>query len=291
MYTLLASSPSLGGVTADVKIWNRNASFVTLMASLRYWFAFNVERGCQSFWGCVGCVAGPMAMYKAYDLDRIVGPWSLQRFGGKETTFGDDRHLTNRLLSLGIRTRFTHRTSCQSESPTTFVRWVKQQTRWSRSFSREAFWFPTAFAYQSFWLTVETTKQTLYPFILTATVLHFLYRPTNIFLPVAWLATMFGVAVVKSLFALAVTGEPRMLLFSFYGVLYFFGLLPSVSSSHLLLDDLPIATHGMPLTENLCDWHHGDYHLGDFSPLIWRNTQDGQLLSTLIPCRTLSAMV
>jgi hyaluronan synthase len=229
MYTLLMSSPNLGGVTADVKIWNRSTSFLALMCAIRYWFAFNIERGCQSFWGCVTCIAGPMALYRIYDLDRIVGPWSLQRFGGKETTFGDDRHLTNRVLSLGVQTRFTHRTFCQSESPTTFVRWVKQQTRWSRSFFREAFWFPCAFAYQSFWLTVETTIQSLYPFILIATVLHFLYEPTNVFRPLAWLGTMFGVALIKSLFALAVTHDPVMLLFSFYGLFYFFGLLPSVS--------------------------------------------------------------
>lgn len=229
MYTLLASSPNLGGVTADVKIWNRKDSFLALMCSIRYWFAFNVERGCQSFWGCVGCIAGPMGLYRTFDLDRIVGSWVLQRFSGKLTTFGDDRHLTNRLLSLGVNTRFTHRTFCQSESPIIFVRWVKQQTRWSRSFFREAFWFPPAFAYQSFWLTAETTKQALYPFILIATVLHFLYKPGNVFRPVAWLATMFAVSFIKSLFALVVTGDPRMLLFSLYGLFYFFGLLPSVS--------------------------------------------------------------
>jgi len=227
MYTLLASSTDLGGVTADVKIWNRNESFLALMCDIRYWFAFNVERACQSFWGCVTCISGPMGLYRTYDLDRILGPWSLQFFAGKETTFGDDRHLTNRLLSLGLKTRYTHRTFCQSESPTQFVRWVKQQTRWSKSFFREAFWFPTAFARHSFWLTVETT-QTLYPFILIATVLHFLYYPTSILRPISWLATMFGVAFIKSLFAVVVERAPRMLLFSFYGLFYFFGLLPSV---------------------------------------------------------------
>lgn len=229
MYTLLESSPDLGGVTADVKIWNRNESFLALMCAVRYWFAFNIERACQSFWGCVGCLSGPMGLYRTYDLDRILGPWSLQVFAGKETTFGDDRHLTNRLLSLGCTTRYTHRTYCQSESPTEFVRWVKQQTRWSKSFFREAFWFPKAFGYHSFWLTVETTKQALYPFILVATVLHMLFHPTSCLRPIAWLATMFGVAFIKSLFALAIERDLCMLLFSFYGVIYFFGLLPSVS--------------------------------------------------------------
>ncbi|KAJ7582054.1 hyaluronan synthase 2 [Mycena floridula] len=230
MWILLNSSGDIGGVTADVKIWNRHESFLALMCGVRYWFAFNVERACQSLWGCVSCLSGPMALYRTYDLDVILGPWSLQTFCGKETTFGDDRHLTNRLLGLGLKTKYTHRTFCQSESPTQYVRWIKQQTRWSKSFFREAFWFPKAFAYHRLWLAVETTKQSLYPFILISTILRFLYFPSKakgIWQPIVWLVTMFAVAFIKSLFAVAVTWDFTMLLFSFYGIIYFFGLLPS----------------------------------------------------------------
>jgi hyaluronan synthase len=268
MYTLLASSPNLAGVTADVKIWNRNDSFLALMCAIRYWFAFNVERACQSFWGCVSCISGPMGLYRTYDLDRILGPWSLQSFAGRMTTFGDDRHLTNQLLGLGLNTRYTHRTFCQSESPTQFVRWVKQQTRWSKSFFREAFWFPTSFAYHSFWLTVETTKQSLYPFVLIATVLHFLYCPTMFSKPIAWLATMFGVAFIKSLFALTIERDPRMLLFSFYGVFYFFGLLPSVRIAGLFAI---LLSHRVVLLliENLCHSYDRSDRMGHICSRHW----------------------
>lgn len=80
----------------------------------------------------------------------ILGPWILQSFLGKETTFGDDRHLTNRILSLGHKTGYTHLAVCDSDTPAGYVRWVKQQTRWSKSFFREAFWFPKSFAYHDF---------------------------------------------------------------------------------------------------------------------------------------------
>lgn len=73
-----------------------------------------------------------------------------------------------------------------------YQRWVKQQTRWSKSFFREAFWFPASFAYQSWWMLVETTKQALYPFILVATVFHFLFHPADSFRPVAWLVRRMG---------------------------------------------------------------------------------------------------
>jgi hyaluronan synthase len=229
MLTLLRSSPTLGGVTADVKIWNRAAGLLTRLCAARYWFAFNIERACQSLWRCVGCLSGPMSMYRAADLETILGPWNLQTFGGKDTTFGDDRHLTNQLLAHGLATRYTHRTWCDSESPTTFVRWVAQQTRWSKSFFREAFWFPASFALQSPWMLVEMTIQTLYPFILIATAFHLLFDASdaNRWRPVIWLVTMFGIALFKSVVALLICHDPWLLLFACYGFIYFFGLLPS----------------------------------------------------------------
>lgn len=229
MLTLLRSAPQIGGVTADVKIWNRRESLLARMCAARYWFAFNIERACQSMWRCVSCLSGPMSMYRTCDLDTILGPWNLQRFGGKPTTFGDDRHLTNQLLAHGLRTRYTHRTWCDSESPTVFVRWVAQQTRWSKSFYREAFWFPASFVYQAPWMLVEMTIQTLYPFILIATVCHFLFdtSSSNNWRPVIWLATMFAVALFKSILAVIISWDPWLLLFSLYGFIYFFGLLPS----------------------------------------------------------------
>ncbi|OCH90845.1 hypothetical protein OBBRIDRAFT_834658 [Obba rivulosa] len=227
MMALLFSDTRIAGVTGDVRIWNKKDSFLALMSSVRYWFAFNVERACQSAFGCVACLSGPLGLYRTSDLINVLGPWILQSFLGKETTFGDDRHLTNRILALGHKTGFTHLARCDSDTPAGYVRWVKQQTRWSKSFFREAFWFPKSFAYHKFWLTVETTKQFLYPMVLTATVLRMLYTPTTWLRPVIWLSTMFGVALIKSIYGVICLRDPTMFLFGFYGVMYFFGLLPS----------------------------------------------------------------
>ncbi|KZT03310.1 glycosyltransferase family 2 protein [Laetiporus sulphureus 93-53] len=227
MMALLFSDSRLAGVTGDVRIWNKSDSFLALMSSIRYWFAFNVERACQSAFGCVGCLSGPLGLYKCSDLMSVLGPWILQTFLGKETTFGDDRHLTNRILSLGHKTGYTQLAMCDSDTPAGYVRWVKQQTRWSKSFFREAYWFPKSFAYHRFWLTVETTKQFLYPMVLTATVVSMLYKPSSWIRPLIWLATMFGVALIKSIYGVICLRDPRQFLFGVYGVMYFFGLLPS----------------------------------------------------------------
>lgn len=249
MLTLLQSSPDIGGVTADVKIFNRRESFLARLCSIRYWFAFNIERACQSFWRCVGCLSGPMALYRSHDLHTILGLWNLQTFRGKETTFGDDRHLSNQLLAQGFKTRYTHRTWCESESPTTFVRWTIQQSRWSKSFFREAFWFPHSFALQSWWMLVEITKQSLYPFILVATVFHMLYSTSTPFRPVIWICTMFGVAFVKSVLAFCMTLDPWLLLFTFYGAIYFFGLLPSKIYALLTMNKTTWGTSARSSTE------------------------------------------
>ncbi|PWN17925.1 hypothetical protein BCV69DRAFT_285517 [Microstroma glucosiphilum] len=227
MLTILQSHGNVGGVTGDVKIWNRAESFLARLCAVRYWFAFNIERACQSWWRCVSCLSGPMSMYRSHDLHVILGLWNIQTYRGKETTFGDDRHLTNQILAQGFKTRYTHRTWCESESPTQFPRWVKQQTRWSKSFFREAFWFPHAFSLHSWWMLVEITKQSLYPFILVATVFRFLFEPTAPFRPVIWLVTMFGIAFVKSTMAVIISADLWLMVFSLYGFVYFFGLLPS----------------------------------------------------------------
>lgn len=158
-----------------------------------------------------------LGLYKTSDLISVLGPWILQTFLGKETTFGDDRHLSNRILSLGHKTGYTHLAMCDSDTPAGYVRWVKQQTRWSKSFFREAFWFPKSFAFHRFWLTVETSKQFLYPFVLTATVMRMLYNPTSWVRPLIWLATMFGVAVIKSIYGVICLRDPRQFLFGIYG--------------------------------------------------------------------------
>ncbi|EPS98860.1 hypothetical protein FOMPIDRAFT_1031179 [Fomitopsis schrenkii] len=227
MMALLFSDAKYAGVTGDVRIWNKSDSFLALMSSIRYWFAFNVERACQSAFGCVGCLSGPLGLYKTSDLISVLGPWILQTFLGKESTFGDDRHLSNRILSLGHKTGYTHLAMCDSDTPAGYVRWVKQQTRWSKSFFREAFWFPKSFAFHRFWLTVETSKQFLYPFVLTATVMRMLYNPSSWVRPLIWLATMFGVAVIKSIYGVICLRDPKQFLFGIYGFMYFFGLLPS----------------------------------------------------------------
>ncbi|XP_048880250.1 hyaluronan synthase 1 isoform X2 [Brienomyrus brachyistius] len=102
---VLESNEKYGAVGGDVMILNLKDSYISFMSSLRYWMAFNVERSCQSFFNCVSCISGPLGLYRNDLLQEFLESWYNQKFLGTHCTFGDDRHLTNRMLSLGYATK------------------------------------------------------------------------------------------------------------------------------------------------------------------------------------------
>ena len=95
-----------------MQILNKYDSWISFLSSVRYWMAFNVERACQSYFGCVQCISGPLGMYRNSLLQQFLEDWYHQKFLGSKCSFGDDRHLTNRVLSLGYRTKYTTRSKC-----------------------------------------------------------------------------------------------------------------------------------------------------------------------------------
>uniref|UniRef100_G3TZL7 Hyaluronan synthase 1 n=1 Tax=Loxodonta africana TaxID=9785 RepID=G3TZL7_LOXAF len=102
---VLDEDPHVGAVGGDVRILNPLDSWVSFLSSLRYWVAFNVERACQSYFHCVSCISGPLGLYRNNLLQQFLEAWYNQKFLGTHCTFGDDRHLTNRMLSMGYATK------------------------------------------------------------------------------------------------------------------------------------------------------------------------------------------
>ena len=168
--------------------------------------AFNVERACQSYFGCVQCISGPLGMYRNALLQRFLEPWYHQTFLGSRCSFGDDRHLTNRVLSFGFKTKFTARSQCQTETPTRYLRWLNQQTRWSKSYFREWLYNALWFHKHSLWMTYESVVTGFFPFFLVATVIHLFYRGRlwNILL---FLLTVQLVGMVKATYACFLRGS------------------------------------------------------------------------------------
>ncbi|KAG2235512.1 hypothetical protein INT48_003075, partial [Thamnidium elegans] len=218
--------PNIGAAAGDVRIWNSKDSLLSFMSSLRYWMAFNIERAAQSFNRCVTCVSGPMGIYRSHVLKQVLDDWITQTFLGMECTYGDDRHLTNRALLCGYRVVYTHLAYCETETPSNFLRWFKQQTRWSKSFYRELFWNARSLHKHSPWMAAELFYQGLYPFVLLFSIFNILFSKSP-FVLIVWLMSLAAISCIKSLYALVVARSFRFIIFPLYSLYYIFGLVPA----------------------------------------------------------------
>ncbi|KAI8076742.1 nucleotide-diphospho-sugar transferase [Halteromyces radiatus] len=218
--------PSIGAAAGDVRIWNTMDSALSFMSSLRYWMAFNIERAAQSFNRAVTCVSGPMGIYRASVLREILDDWVTQRFLGLECTYGDDRHLTNRVLLHGKKVVYNHMAFCETETPVTFIRWFKQQTRWSKSFYRELLWNARSLHKHSPWMAAELFYQGMYPFVLMFSIFYILWAHSPWVLLI-WLVSLVMVAMIKMVYSVMVSRSLRFLAFPFYSIYYLIGLVPA----------------------------------------------------------------
>uniref|UniRef100_A0A8D0HM43 Hyaluronan synthase 1 n=1 Tax=Sphenodon punctatus TaxID=8508 RepID=A0A8D0HM43_SPHPU len=223
---VLESNERYGAVGGDVRILNLSDSYISFMSSLRYWMAFNIERACQSYFNCVSCISGPLGMYRNDLLQEVLEQWYHQTFLGTSCTFGDDRHLTNCILSLGYATKYAPHSRCCSETPPLFLRWLSQQTRWSRSYFRE--WFYTALWWprHSPWLAYEAVVSGLFPILVAGTTLRLLYSGSLWGALWVLLCVQMG-GLAKALYATALRRNPIMLLASLYSAIYMGALLPT----------------------------------------------------------------
>ncbi|XP_010716460.1 hyaluronan synthase 3 [Meleagris gallopavo] len=226
MLRILEADPRVGGVGGDVQILNKYDSWISFLSSVRYWMAFNVERACQSYFGCVQCISGPLGMYRNALLQQFLEDWYHQTFLGTKCSFGDDRHLTNRVLSLGYQTKYTARSRCLTETPTRYLRWLNQQTRWSKSYFREWLYNALWFHKHHLWMTYESVVTGFFPFFLIATVIQLFYRGRiwNILL---FLLTVQLVGIIKATYACFLRGSAEMIFVSLYALLYMSSLLPA----------------------------------------------------------------
>lgn len=232
-------NPRVGAVTGDVRILNRSrhkgGNWLSFLSSLRYWQAFHLERAAQSFFGVVYCVSGPLGAYRRKVWEEIIEDWSSQKLFGRLTTTGDDRCATNfTLRSKGKRfgqawkVHFTPYTYCETETPTQFWRWIKQQERWSRSFYREA---PLTYLWthkHHTWLTYELLYHVLFPFFLIVSIfsqINTIITTHNFHGLLIFLTIVFLSGLVRSVYGLFQTKKMSHLFLSCYGFLYMFFLI------------------------------------------------------------------
>ncbi|KAF9574997.1 Hyaluronan synthase 3 [Mortierella alpina] len=231
----LAESPIIGAATGDVRIYN-TGTWVSFLSSLRYWFAFNLERGAQSYHSVVNCVSGPLGIYRMSIVADVMDSWVKQSFLGVLCTYGDDRHLTNLVLREGYKVKFSHHAICYTDTPIRFIAWVTQQTRWSKSFFREIPIQLGCMHLHSPWMTYALLYQLIYPMMMIYNLVNCIYFGTGSQIS-WWLVSIALVGLMKTAYAVKVTGDKKFFFTTIYGFLYMLGYVPAKVFAALTLYD------------------------------------------------------
>lgn len=128
---------SVGGVTTTQKIFNREGSIIRRIAGWMEDVRFTVGHPAQSVFGQVGCLPGrAIAIRKKYILPHMEN-FLNDYFMGEKCITGDDRALTSYLLKDGYKTVLQSSSLVYTDCPNNWLKFIKQQLRWSRSSQRE----------------------------------------------------------------------------------------------------------------------------------------------------------
>jgi hyaluronan synthase len=220
------SNPSIGAVTGNLSIYNKYDSVISFLTYIRYWFAFNLERAYQSFSGSVLCVSGPIGMYRLSSLEKIIVEWHTQTFLGNSCTYGDDRHLTNKILSLYEYVLYTPLAFAETETPSTIYRYYKQQIRWSKSAFREFFWTLPILHKHSIFMSIDLIYMFLYPYAIM-TYLFYILWTHNLFELSTFFIIINILGIIKSIYSVVITHNFEYLFYTFYVIPYICIVFPA----------------------------------------------------------------
>uniref|UniRef100_A0A6C0D108 Glycosyltransferase 2-like domain-containing protein n=1 Tax=viral metagenome TaxID=1070528 RepID=A0A6C0D108_9ZZZZ len=155
-----------GCMTGSIEIFNKNYCLPRIV-NARYGYAFSIERGAMSWYGCMNCCSGPFSIYRQ-DLftDQLLSDFIGQTCGKDLVGPGDDRHLTNLVMMAGYKSRQNPYAIAWTETPKYLFRYLQQQTRWSRSFYREQVFQIFATTHQNIFLSCVTVWELFFPFFI-----------------------------------------------------------------------------------------------------------------------------
>jgi hyaluronan synthase len=162
----------VGAVVGHAYVRNADVNWITKMQQVRYYSAFRVIKGMESLLsGTVTCASGCCAAYRTSVIVPLLEAWEFQTFLGRPATFGDDRALTNRVLT---RHRVVYQASARADTvvPTTLRKFFRQQLRWKKSWLRESLYVVRRFWRKNPVAAVFTYASIAFPFMAPFVVLH-----------------------------------------------------------------------------------------------------------------------
>jgi hyaluronan synthase len=128
---------AVGAVAGKVKVYNRRAGLIPRMLHVRYALAFDLLRASESGYGTVYCCPGALTAYRMSVVRQVLSRWLEQKFLGVPCTVGEDRALTNLILSSGCNTVYQGSAVVHTVTPVTYGKLCRMLLRWDRSYVRE----------------------------------------------------------------------------------------------------------------------------------------------------------
>lgn len=127
----------VGGVTTRQHILDPNINIISKFCEWMENVRFNISMPAQSVKGCIGCLPGRAIAFRRKIFLDNKNEFLNQTFMGRECNSGDDRVLTSFALRAGYKTVLQKDAVVYTDCPVTWIKFIKQQLRWSRSSQRE----------------------------------------------------------------------------------------------------------------------------------------------------------
>jgi hyaluronan synthase len=216
------ADPKVGAVCGHANVLNLRESWLTRMQAVRYFVAFRVVKAAESVFNTVTCCSGCFSAYRREAILPRMEWWESQRFLGVESTFGDDRSLTNCVLR-DWQIVYEKNAVSHTIVPSTFRAFVKQQTRWKRSWTRESLLVARFIWRKHPIAALFTYLSIVLPLIAPIAAIHALvWGPVSHggTLPLIYLAGIYSLAMVYSLYYVLFQDEYSLVWL--YGVLFVF---------------------------------------------------------------------
>lgn len=224
--TLLAAvgpfrDPKVGAVAGKVLVYNRNQGVIPNMLHVRFVLSFDFLRAVQSTYRTVYCCPGALSAYRVSVVRQVLDPWLNQRFLGSPCTYGEDRAMTNFILSVGYDAVYQRTATVHTVVPWTYRKLCRMYLRWDRSYVREVIHFMRIVWKRPFWPKVISLIDILitnarYPVGWASLVLCVVLSVND---PTTILRLFFAMGLLSSLNMLYYLYSERSWLFP-YGILY-----------------------------------------------------------------------
>lgn len=119
------ADPSVGAVTAYIKVGNRNINYITRSIGYEYIVSQSIARRAQNVLGVIACLAGGAQLHTRANLETLGGEINT-------TTLAEDTYTTFATQKVGKKVIYEGNAFVYAEEPTTLIDLWKQRFRWGR---------------------------------------------------------------------------------------------------------------------------------------------------------------